>query len=151
MLIRTHLAMTALLVLIFLPYVSAKGWFVAIALVATLIPDIDTAFSTVGKTKLFRIIQFFVKHRGAIHSLTIAVVISAILAYLWPVVALPFFLGYSFHIFLDSFTVEGVMPFWPYRKRSSWKIRVGSRIETSFFILLLVVDLLVFLVVLRTL
>jgi len=142
--IKTHLAMSVLVAIMFFGQVSNKILFLAVLLVSTVIPDIDTGFSTIGKKWFLRPLQFFVKHRGIFHSFTFCIVVSFFLSYSWPLLVLPFFLGYGFHLFLDSFTKDGIMPFWPWRKTSSWHITTGSRMETSFFIVLIVVDLLMF-------
>ncbi len=147
MLIRTHLAFVILALILFVPHVPDKILFIFVALIATMIPDIDSAFSTLGKNKSFRGLQFFVKHRGIIHSFTFAVSVSVVLAIFWPVLSLPFFLGYGLHLFLDSFTREGIVPFWPYSKRSSWGIKTGGIIETTLFLFLILFDILLFIVV----
>jgi len=142
--LRTHLAITVLAVLLFLQHISGvfgKSVFVVVALAATYIPDIDTAFSTIGRFKGARIIQFFVKHRGLFHSFTFCILVSAVLAFSFPILALPFFLGYGLHLFADSFTVEGIKPFWPSHKSSNWVVRTGGISETSLFGLFIVADL----------
>ena len=146
--LRTHLAFCILLILIFLPSVSAKFLFIFSALIATLIPDIDTGYSTIGKMKGFRFLQFFARHRGVFHSLTFGIAVSIILAFFLPILSLGFFIGYASHIFLDSFTREGITPFWPYNKISSGIFKTGTLTETTMFIFLLLFDLvlLIFLV-----
>ena len=141
MLIRTHLALSVLAIFLFLPHVSSKFLFIIVCLVATFIPDIDSGFSTLGKRGVFRVLQVFTKHRGFIHSFTFCLLISLILAVFWPVASLGFFLGYGLHLFSDSFTREGITPFWPYNKTSSWRLKTGGRIETSIFVFLLLADL----------
>jgi len=144
MMLRTHLALGILIGMLFFNYVSSPIIFIIILIVATYLPDIDTAFSSVGSHWPFKFLHWFVKHRGFIHSLTMAFVISLVLSFLWPLIALPFFIGYSVHIVLDSFTPEGVAPFWPYRGKSFWKVKTGGKMDTSLFVFLLIADLLVF-------
>jgi len=143
MMLRTHLALIVLFVLLFLKHVSNQFLFIAVALIASFIPDIDTAFSKLGNFRVFRFLQFFVKHRGMFHSLSFAVVASIILSIFFPVVGLGFFLGYSVHILADSFTKVGVEPFWPWKVKSSGFIKTGSYFETLIFVGLVIVDLLV--------
>lgn len=138
--IRTHLAFTVLVVLLFLPHVSSQFLFILIALVATVIPDIDSGYSTIGKMHGAWVFRFFSRHRGMFHSLTFALIMSVIFTFIWPVAALPFFIGYGFHIFVDSFTKDGVMPFWPYTKVSSGILKTGSLTETTLFIFLIILD-----------
>lgn len=144
MMLRTHLAIVILFIILFLPHVSSKFLFVVIALLATVVPDIDTGFSTIGSKGIFRIVQVFVKHRGFFHSLTFCIFVSIILAFFLPVLSLGFFLGYSIHLFADSFTKEGITPFWPYKKISSWHFKTGGRVETTLFVIFLLLDLLLF-------
>ncbi len=146
MMLKTHLALSVLVILMFLSRISNKFLFIFIVLIATIIPDIDTGFSTAGKNIFLKPLQFFVRHRGILHSFTFCLLASFVLAYFFPVLALPFLLGYGFHLLLDSFTKEGIMPFWPWKKVSSGIFKTGGRIETSLFIVLLVLDLLVFVI-----
>jgi len=139
--IRTHLAITAFFILLFLPHVYNPALFIFVAVIATLIPDIDSGFSTLGKKGIFRILQFFTKHRGIIHSFSFCLVISFILAFIFPSISLAFFLGYALHLIADSFTQEGITPFWPYSKTSGGIIRTGGRIESSLFLIFVVLDL----------
>ncbi len=137
---RTHLAIGIALVLLILPGVTHKVIFISAVLVASLLPDVDSGFSTFGKRALFRPVQVFVKHRGIMHSLTFAIVFSVVFAFYYPVLALPFFLGYAGHIFADSFTTEGVVPFWPFKKAVVGGFRTGGRVEDTIFIVLIIVD-----------
>lgn len=147
MLIRTHLAFIVLALILFVPHVDNNLIFIFVALIATMLPDIDSAGSTIGHHRVFDLFRFFVHHRGFIHSFTFCFLISVLFAIFWPVVALPFFLGYGLHLFVDSFTQDGISPFWPYKKRSSWKLHTGSLVETTLFLFLLLLDLFLFIIV----
>ena len=140
MLKRTHLAVAFANAFYFLPYVNSKLIFFPVVLLSTLLPDVDNAFSSVGRHKIFRPLQWIFTHRGVIHSYTFAIVLSVLLAFYYPVLAFPFFLGYSFHLFLDAFTVQGIMPFWPLRKRAEGSITTGGRVENAIFFVMLIVD-----------
>lgn len=139
---RTHLAIAAFLALFFLTRVNNKFIFVPVVLIASLLPDIDSGFSTVGRYKAFRVLQMFSDHRGAFHSFTLCILITLIFAFYYPIVALPFFLGYSSHLFADSLTIEGIKPFWPAKIKSEGKIKTGGHIESSIFLVFCIVDLL---------
>jgi len=141
MLIRTHLAITLCFVLLFISNVEHKIIFIAVALFATFIPDIDYKFSTLGKKKILRILQFFVKHRGIFHSFTFLIVITLFFVLFFPIFALPLFLGYGLHLLADSFTIEGITPFYPYRKKSLGRIKTGGRREISVFVFFILIDL----------
>ncbi len=141
MLLRTHLALVVLAILLFVNHVNNPLLFIFVVLISTALPDIDTSFSTLGKIKGFRFLQFFVRHRGLIHSFTFCILISLLLALFIPKISFAFFIGYSLHLFVDSFTYEGIMPFWPYSKKSSWRLRTGSLTETLLFLILIFVDI----------
>ncbi len=142
MLIKTHLTITLFFVLLLLPFVSHKIIFIVIALLATYIPDIDSSNSKLGKKIIFRPLQFFLKHRGFFHSFTFLFLITLIFAMFIPILALGFFLGYASHLFADSLTINGIIPFFPWKRKIAWKIRTGSRIERILFFVLLIVDIL---------
>jgi inner membrane protein len=133
MLIKTHLAMTILFVLAILSKVEHKIIFVSVSLIAAFIPDIDSRYSTVGRNKINRIFQFFTKHRGIIHSFTFLILLTLVFLFFVPVIAFPFFLGYGLHLLADSFTVEGIQPFYPLKAKSKGVLETGGR--TEFFIL----------------
>jgi membrane-bound metal-dependent hydrolase YbcI (DUF457 family) len=142
MLIKTHLAITIFAILVFFQQVNSQIWFVVIALIATIIPDIDSSSSTIGRNAT--IVNIFTKHRGFIHSFTLLFLLTLYFALLLPVAALPFFLGYGLHLFADSFTMEGIKPFYPSKKVISWKVKTGGKSETAVFITFILIDLLTF-------
>lgn len=140
MLLRTHLAFAFLMIILFVKHVNNQLIFITMVLIATILPDLDTGFSSWGRHWIFRPLQFFVKHRGIFHSLTTATLLSILFAVFWPIGSLGFFVGYSVHIFLDSFTREGIQPFWPLKAKSYGFISSGGRIEDSLFVFLILVD-----------
>ncbi len=141
MLIRTHLSITLFFILLLISSVEHKLVFVMVALVSTFIPDIDSRFSTLGKKKTLRILQFFIKHRGILHSFTFLFVLTLFFVLFFPVIALGFFLGYGLHLLADSFTVEGIRSFYPYKKKSLGRIRTGGKSETSILVFFVIADL----------
>ena len=141
MLIRTHLSITLFFVLLFISIVEYKLAFVSVALLATFIPDADSKFSTLGKRKSLRILQFFIKHRGMMHSFSFLVLVTLVLVLFFPIISLGFFLGYGTHLIADSFTVQGIRPFYPLKKKSYGRIKTGKRTETIVFVFFLVGNL----------
>ena len=137
---KTHFAITLFSVLFLIEHVEHKLVFVVVAFIAALIPDIDNGFSTLGKYNLFRPVQFFTRHRGLIHSFTLCAILTLILAWRWPIYALPFFLGYGLHLFADSFTLDGIRPFWPFKKVAQGKVRVGGTLEHVLFVGFCIID-----------
>jgi len=144
MLLKTHLAFAALMIILFVEHVNSPWIFIAMVVVATIIPDLDLSSSSWGRHLIFRPLQFFVKHRGIFHSFTFAVLASVLLAVFWPVASLGFFIGYSVHLIADSFTKEGVQPFWPLKAKSRGFIASGRTIEESLFFSLVVIDIILF-------
>jgi len=143
MLTRTHLLITLFFVLLLINSVNPdyRIVFILVAIIAAYLPDIDTKFSVLGKKKTFRILQFFTKHRGMIHSFTFLAIITILFVLFLPVLALPFFLGYGLHLLADSFTITGIKLFYPFKKKTSWKIRTGGKSETIIFVAFLIADL----------
>ena len=142
MLIKTHLALTLFFVLILLPFVSYKIIFILVSLIATYIPDIDIKNSKLGRKIIFRPLQFFVSHRGFFHSFSFLFLITFIFLMIFPRIALGFFIGYASHLFADSFTLNGITPFPPWKKKIFGKIQTGGSIEKILFFVLLIVNLL---------
>jgi len=144
MYLKTHLVVSVFAILVLVNFVNDKFIFALVVLISTLIPDIDTKNSKVGKYKIFRPLQFFLGHRGPVHSFSFLILISILLIFWKPVIALGFFVGFSLHLIFDSFTQMGIYPFWPLKKRWKWFIKTGGRIENFIFSLFLVVDLVLF-------
>ena len=140
MLLRTHLALAVFAIILFFNHVQNKFVFIILVLIATIIPDIDMSNSSWGRHLIFRPMQFFINHRGIIHSFSFAVFVSVIISVFWPVASLGFFIGYSVHLIADSFTKDGIQPFWPLKVKSSGFIRSGGRLEEGIFIFLLFLD-----------
>lgn len=114
--------------------------FVCVALLATLIPDADIPLSKIGRRRLPRIIQLFTKHRGFLHSFTFLLLLTIIFSLFIPQIAFAFFVGYGFHLLADSFTIQGIAPFWPFKKKASGRIETGDHFETTLFFFLLILD-----------
>ena len=135
------MAITVFAILIFIPNIDYPIYFAAVALLACMLVDIDSYYSYVGNVAIFRPLQIFTKHRGMIHSITLAVILSILLLFLSPKIALPFFVGYGLHVFVDSFTLEGVMPFWPYKGESKGIMHTGKHSESVIFFFFVLLDL----------
>ena len=137
---KTHLAIGLAVALLFLNHVSKPLIFIPVVLFFSLFPDIDSSFSFIGKKIIFRPLQWSVEHRGIIHSYTICIALSLLMAFFYPVLALPFFLGYSFHLFADSFTQQGIKPFWPLKAVSKGSVSTGGKVEKAIFYTFVIVD-----------
>jgi len=141
MLIRTHLLIALFFALLFLSHAESKLIFIMVVLIATFIPDVDSKFSKLGRKKTFRVLQFFVKHRGILHSFTFLIIISFVFLSVFPIIIFPFFLGYGLHLLVDGFTKQGIRPFYPIKWRIKGIIRTGGMFETFIFVLFLFLDL----------
>jgi len=133
MLLKTHLALGLAGVLFFLPSVVHKLAFFIMVMFATFLPDIDCVRSIPGNHWFLRPLQWTTKHRGLLHSFTFCLLISILLAIFIPILSLPFFLGYSIHLFADGFTQEGIRPFWPFKDEVKGRIHVGGNVERGLF------------------
>jgi len=138
---KTHVAIGLAVALYFAGKVTSPLLFVPVVLFASLFPDIDSGFSYLGRKPIFKPVQMVSSHRGIIHSYTMAIILSAALAFFYPILALPFFLGYSFHLFADSFTSQGIRPFWPLKAMSTGAVTVGGKIDKTLFYTFVFIDL----------
>ena len=138
---KTHLVIGATVAFYFFPYVKEKVFFIPIVLLASILPDIDSGFSYIGRGGASKVVQWMTNHRGIIHTYTLCILLSLFLAFFYPVTAFPFFLGYSFHLFADSFTVRGIKPFWPLKFESKGIVKTGGRLERIVFIVFVLIAL----------
>jgi len=61
---------------------------------------------------------------------------------LWkPVIAFGVLIGYGLHLLADSLTIQGIRPFYPFKRRLRWKIKTGGRFEVVLFVGFLIADL----------
>ncbi len=144
MLLKTHFAIAILIILLFLQQINNKIIFIIMVLVGTVIPDLDNPNSVFGKFIVFRPMQFFFKHRGILHSLTVALFISVLIAIFFPIFSLGFFLGYGIHLFVDAFTKDGIRPFWPLKILAKGPLVTGGKIEEAIFFVLMFLNVAVF-------
>lgn len=144
MLLKTHYAIVVFFILLFLPSVEHKFVFVIVALIATQLPDIDSRYSRIGRRRVARVLQWFTKHRGVIHSFTFLISVTFILILFFPVLGFGFFLGYGVHLLSDSFTIQGIRPFYPSKLSSSGRVRTGGRIEAGLLVLFVFLDVVLF-------
>jgi inner membrane protein len=86
--------------------------FVSILLFASIFPDIDIGTSVIGKH--FKVINFFLQHRGIVHSVFFMTICAIVISsYKAPEYALPFVIGFISHLILDCMTPSGLHLFWP--------------------------------------
>jgi membrane-bound metal-dependent hydrolase YbcI (DUF457 family) len=147
MMFKTHLAIGVFAVVLFFPIVNHPLIFVPVVLIASILPDIDSGFSTLGRKGIFRPLQMMTKHRGLFHSFTFAIIVALALAFYFPIFAFSFFLGYALHLLADSWTIDGIKPFWPMKAVLKGHVKTGGVIEETVFIVFGILDV-IFLILL---
>jgi len=138
MLLKTHIVITIFFCFLLLQNSPNFILFFFISIIATMLPDLDTPQSKIGKK--FRIFNFFMKHRGIIHSFTFLIVISIIIFLFWKEILLPFILGYSLHLITDSLTLQGTRLFYPFNFKIKGFIKTGGFLELILFLIFSLVD-----------
>ena len=114
--------------------------FIAIMLLGSLMPDIDSGTSLIGKR--FKLGSLFFKHRGMVHSIifmtgfSIAVFLVTKNIYYF----LAFAMGYFSHLVMDSMTPTGIMFWWPGKARVRGSINTTGLIDISLFIVFAALD-----------
>jgi inner membrane protein len=148
MLFRTHLVFSIGLSFLFYYLIEVPNFliFFSFVLISTLLVDVDSKKSFVGHYLIFRPIQFFVSHRGFIHSLLFGGFFSLLILRIDVWAGVGFFLGFSSHLFLDSLTKRGVRVFYPLSNfKLSFGLRSGGILEDIIFVLFFLIDILFFL------
>ena len=142
--LKTHLALGIFAAVFFLPHVNNRYIFVPVVLIASLLPDLDSGFTNYSKGGILSRLSFLSGHRGIFHSFTLCLAAAIIFALYWPALALPFFLGYGIHLLADSWTVEGIKPFWPYQFVLKGRVRDGGVIEGAVFMVFGILSIIFF-------
>ena len=136
MLNKTHLAIGLFFMLFFLHKVTHVWTYVAVFAIATLLPNFSSfRFRIRGQNRNP------VTRRGLMHSFTLCFIVTFLLAWFLPTMAFPFFLGYGVHLLADSWTVEGIKPFWPLKYESKGKLRRGGSVEHMIFYSFIAADI----------
>lgn len=142
---KTHLLFAALVVLLWLKHFSIQNslFFALVALFSSIIVDIDKADSKAGRKlwPLSLIIEFFLRHRGLLHSFWIPLLFYVLVKNVSLIIASGFFVGYVSHLLLDALTVQGVTFFYPLHYRWKGFFVTGSFLEYCLQWLLVVLDL----------
>ena len=145
MYVYTHLMITIFGIFLTIGFVENKFLFVIAAIFSTFFPDLDISTSKIGRKKIFRPFQVFLKHRGFIHSFTFLLIVCFFLYFWNPSISEGFFMGFGLHLVGDSFTKRGIRPFWPLKWRIRGKMRTGKGMELFILLAFLILD--IFLVV----
>lgn len=134
---KTVLALGVANALYFLPHIANKLVFFPTVIAASVIPEVGNILKK--RTDIFRQEKKISFLDMLLKNYIVCIAISLILAFSYPVFALPFFLGYSFTLYLNAFSKEGIQPFWPLTTRkTSGKIITGGTLETTLFYIFMI-------------
>jgi len=119
--------------------------FLAILLFASLLPDIDSAYSLLGSK--VKVVSLAFRHRGVIHSILTMMIFGIMLIIITPnfYYLLAFVIGYLSHLMLDSLTPKGVPLFWPAKKRLNGSIRTTGLVDWLLLSLFFILDVILLL------
>jgi membrane-bound metal-dependent hydrolase YbcI (DUF457 family) len=144
MLFKTHVAFGIFVGLLAMQAFDFSPLVFLLCVFASILPDIDSTKSFIGNRFYLRPLQWMVKHRGFFHSLTACVLFSIIVWAFVPKMAFAFFAGYAVHLLIDSFTIEGVTPFWPLTYKTEGAFTTGNVSESIIFFVMCIVNVLLF-------
>ncbi len=122
-----------------------KYVFLAIIVFASLLPDIDSAHSLLGRRA--KVVSMAFRHRGVIHSLFVMIIFSIILLIITPNLYYlsAFVIGYFSHLMLDSITPKGIPLFWPSKKRLNGSLKTTGLFDWLLLLIFLALDVLILL------
>ena len=122
-------------------YFSQKYLFLILLLLGSLLPDIDSPYSKLGRKikPISGVIKFIFGHRGFFHSVIPAILIYVVFRYILDMrlIGVALLIGYILHLVIDGLTKEGVNYFYPFVKfRMSGFVKTGGMLEWLIFCVL---------------
>jgi inner membrane protein len=144
MMFKTHLSLGVLAGLFFMRQFSLEDPWIFLAIVgfSSILPDIDTKNSWIGKRfkPISWLFSLLFGHRKIFHSILFALFIFIVLYFLTiGYIAAAFLIGYVVHILVDGFTVNGIKPFYPFSKfEIKGFLRSGDLMDNLLFFLIIV-------------
>lgn len=122
----------------FLGYSSSLS-FVAVAAAASMLPDIDSVSSKLGrKLPPFAVVLSFIfHHRGFMHSIFPPLLLYFIISRISPLIAAAVLVGYVSHLLMDATTTNGVKFLYPLPFKIRGVIRTNSFMEKIVVMLLI--------------
>lgn len=138
---KTHLVFSFLIGLYLMERFSSKYLFLGLLLFGSLLPDLDTPYSKLGRKvrPISGLIKFIFGHRKLFHSLIMAVLIFVVFNYIFDMylVGVALSAGFVLHLVADGLTKEGVNFLYPFaRFRVSGFIKTGGVLELLLFFVL---------------
>jgi len=141
---KTHLAFSLLLALLLVYLGLAKPSVILFAsfLFFSLLPDIDTPESFVGRMiqPFSNIIKAAVGHRTIFHSIWLPAIIYIVCLPFSRTLAIAASVGYLSHIIIDMGNEKGIKPLWPINIHINGPFRTGGFFEILIFVILLGID-----------
>ena len=141
MLFRTHIVFSLAVYFLLTHFLNMPVFVLGFILFSTAFVDIDIKNSKFGNRWYFRPLQWITKHRGFLHSLFFALLLSLVVGSINLWAGFGFFVGYVSHLFLDCLTKSGIKLFWPFNYKIKGFVKSGSIIEDVIFVLLLLGDI----------
>lgn len=142
MMFRTHLAIGTISALLIKDYFQTSLLFSLVLIASTSLPDIDHQGSWLGRRLwvFSKPINIIFGHRGITHSILIPLILMFALAlYGYAALGLAVMIGYTTHIFADSFTNEGIKFAYPFsRKVLSGSLNTNGIGEFAIFTVLII-------------
>ena len=150
MMYYTHLAFGFLVSLLAINLfdINNKLFFVLIAILFSIFPDIDERKSKIGRKykKTSTIINFIFGHRGFFHSIFIPLALYFVFYYINNEVGIAILVGYFAHLFMDALTKRGIRPLYPIiNKKINGPVKTNSLIEKILFLIIILLILYVLL------
>ncbi len=143
MMYKTHLAFSFLLVMFTIPLFNPSNQilFLGIALISSMLPDIDHPESKLGR--YFKPLSFLFEHRGFFHSVFPLMIFGfVLLTYTRRIYVIAFVVGYTSHLIGDLITRQGIMPFHPISKiRIRGFLRTGTFLEFLIFLIFIIINI----------
>ena len=137
----THLAFGIFIALLAIDFfnIQNKLFFILIAIMFSVFPDIDERKSKMGRENkiISTIINFMFGHRGFIHSIYIPLILYLVFYYINKEIGIAVLTGYFSHLFTDALTKQGIRPLAPLiNKKINGMIKTNSLLEKTFFLII---------------
>jgi inner membrane protein len=138
----THLAFGFLVSLLALDLfdINNKLFFILVAILFSIFPDIDEKKSKIGKRyKLISaVINFIFGHRGFFHAVYIPLMLYLVFYNINKEIGIAVLAGYFSHLFVDGLTKNGIRPLYPIINRKiNGPIKTNSILEKIFFLIII--------------
>lgn len=146
MLFPTHILLGIVFFLLFKGFLAGNEIILLLlVLLGSLLPDLDSPHSKVSQWSgiVGKIVSFFFRHRGILHSIVLHLLLFVIISYVFNVFyARALFIGYLAHVLGDGITPAGVKLFYPFSKfKLKGPVKVGGIFEWVLLVLLIIVVL----------